>query len=183
MPYFSTTMQIQTDKSACTSTAFILFLFIYLFYLRERFIYLFAFLFSFLNFIVIRPLSIRCMLYKFQMHNTLLLTESPMLCSRSLEVIHLMWIFPARGNSNPLQYSCLEKSLDAGAWQATSPWGRKESGTIEQLYFHFCFMGVCCHILATVNSAIMKMGVVLSLQNKRGFLKSQERNTEVRNLV
>ena len=79
-------------------------LFIYFIFLRERFIYSFACLFSFLNFIVIRSLNIRCMLQKFQMHNTLLLTKSTMLCSRSLEVIHLTWIFPGRGNGNPLQY-------------------------------------------------------------------------------
>ena len=27
--------------------------------------------------------------------------------------------FPERGNSNPLQYSCLESSMDRGVWQAT----------------------------------------------------------------
>ena len=26
---------------------------------------------------------------------------------------------PGRGNANPLQYSCLENSVDSGAWQAT----------------------------------------------------------------
>ena len=26
---------------------------------------------------------------------------------------------PAEGNSNPLHYSCLENSMDRGAWQAT----------------------------------------------------------------
>ena len=26
--------------------------------------------------------------------------------------------FPAEGNGNPLQYSCLEKSMDRGAWWA-----------------------------------------------------------------
>ena len=32
------------------------------------------------------------------------------------------------GNSNPLQYSCLEDSMHRGAWKAIySPWGRKES--------------------------------------------------------
>ena len=25
---------------------------------------------------------------------------------------------PGEGNGNPLQYSCLEKSMDGGAWQA-----------------------------------------------------------------
>ena len=32
---------------------------------------------------------------------------------------------PGEGNGNPLQYSCLEKSMDTGAWQV-SPWGCKE---------------------------------------------------------
>ena len=27
--------------------------------------------------------------------------------------------FPGGGNGNPLQYSCLEKPMDRGAWQAT----------------------------------------------------------------
>ena len=27
--------------------------------------------------------------------------------------------FPGEGNGNPLQYSCLEDSMDRGAWQAT----------------------------------------------------------------
>ena len=28
---------------------------------------------------------------------------------------------PGVGNGNPLQYSCLENSMDRGAWQATVP--------------------------------------------------------------
>ena len=35
------------------------------------------------------------------------------------------------GNSNPLQYACLENSMDGGAW-----WGPKELDTTEQLHFH-----------------------------------------------
>ena len=27
--------------------------------------------------------------------------------------------FPGAGNGNPFQYSCLENSMDRGAWQAT----------------------------------------------------------------
>ena len=36
------------------------------------------------------------------------------------------------GNGYPLQYYCLENSMDRGAWQATVH-GGKESDTIEQL--------------------------------------------------
>ena len=28
--------------------------------------------------------------------------------------------FPWKGNGNPLQYSCLENSMDGGAWQAAA---------------------------------------------------------------
>ena len=41
---------------------------------------------------------------------------------------------PGEGNGNPLQYSCLENSMDRGAWWAIySPWGCKESDMTEQL--------------------------------------------------
>ena len=35
------------------------------------------------------------------------------------------------GNGNPLQNSCLENSMDRGAWQSTSPWGHKELDTTK----------------------------------------------------
>ena len=38
---------------------------------------------------------------------------------------------PGEGNGYPLQYSCLENPMDKEAWQATHPWGFKESGTTE----------------------------------------------------
>ena len=36
------------------------------------------------------------------------------------------------GNGNPLQYSCLENSMDRGAWRGYSPWGHKELDMTEQ---------------------------------------------------
>ena len=45
---------------------------------------------------------------------------------------------PGEGNGNPLQYSCLENSMDWEAPQSLvgySPWGRKESDTTERLHF------------------------------------------------
>ena len=39
---------------------------------------------------------------------------------------------PGVGNGNPFQYSCLENSMDRGAWWATySPWGGTQSDTTE----------------------------------------------------
>ena len=39
---------------------------------------------------------------------------------------------PGEGNGNPLQYSCLENSMDRRAgWVTVSPWGRKEWDTTE----------------------------------------------------
>ena len=32
-----------------------------------------------------------------------------------------------KGDSNPLQYSCLENTMDRGTWLAMVLWGRKES--------------------------------------------------------
>ena len=39
---------------------------------------------------------------------------------------------PGVGNGNPLQYSCLENSMDGATWGATSLWGRKESDMTGQ---------------------------------------------------
>ena len=35
------------------------------------------------------------------------------------------------GHGNPLQYSCLENSMDREAWQGYSPRNREESDMIE----------------------------------------------------
>ena len=39
---------------------------------------------------------------------------------------------PGVGNGNPLQYSCLENSMDGATWGATSLWGHKESNMTGQ---------------------------------------------------
>ena len=48
--------------------------------------------------------------------------------------------FPGEGNSNLLQYSCLENSMDRRAWRGYSPRGLKESDTTEAINtftFHY----------------------------------------------
>ena len=42
---------------------------------------------------------------------------------------------PGEGNSNPLQYSCLENPMDTGAWK-TIVYGLQELDMTEQLSVH-----------------------------------------------
>ena len=37
--------------------------------------------------------------------------------------------YPGGGHGNPLQYSCLENSMDRGNWRATVQWGHKNLDT------------------------------------------------------
>ena len=54
--------------------------------------------------------------------------------------------FPAVGNGNPLQYSCLEDSMDRGAWQTTVH-GVAESDATQ----HLVCMGTFSYVIL-VNS-------------------------------
>ena len=38
---------------------------------------------------------------------------------------------PGGEHGNLLQYSCLEHSMDRGAWRANSPWGHKDTDMNE----------------------------------------------------
>ena len=57
-------------------------------------------------------------------------------------IIMLITAIFGEGNSNPLQYSCLENSMDRGAWQATV-YGVTKSQTWLSNYAHHC---MCTHI-------------------------------------
>ena len=68
---------------------------------------------------------------------------------------------PGEGNGNPLQYSCLENSMDRGALQATVHGGRKESDTTEQLHSLNC-KGALYHPLLSL--------AILRMKNTRNFI-------------
>ena len=55
--------------------------------------------------------------------------------TRDLSLIPGLRRSPAEGNGNPLQYSCLENSMDRGAWQALVCGVAKESDTTERLHY------------------------------------------------
>ena len=44
---------------------------------------------------------------------------------------------PGEGNGNPLQYSCLENSMDRGAWQTTVLGVAKSWTWLSNSHFHF----------------------------------------------
>ena len=46
---------------------------------------------------------------------------------------------PGGGHGNPLQYSCLEKSMDRGAWQATVHGVTKSRTQLKQQHAHTVF--------------------------------------------
>ena len=46
---------------------------------------------------------------------------------------------PGEGNSNPLQYPCLENSMDGGAWWATVPGVAKSQTRLSDFTFTFHF--------------------------------------------
>ena len=47
---------------------------------------------------------------------------------------------PGVGNSNPLQYSCLENPMDRGAWQATAHTVAKSQTQLKWLSMHVAFI-------------------------------------------
>ena len=57
---------------------------------------------------------------------------------------------PGEGNGNPLQYSCLGKSMDRGAWWATVHGVTKSRIGLSEQNFHFfsyVYMYICVRII------------------------------------
>ena len=49
---------------------------------------------------------------------------------------------PGKGNGNPFQYSCLENSMDGGAWWATVHGAAKSQTRLSDFTFTFLYMPV-----------------------------------------
>ena len=79
---------------------------------------------------------------------------------------------PGIGNGNPLQYSCLENSMDKGAWQVTVH-GVIESDMTEQLTLIFIKLGV-----ARLSwTQFLRNFMAESQQQFLAFLKESDNNT------
>ena len=63
---------------------------------------------------------------------------------------------PGEGNGNPLQYSCLENSMDRGAWWITVHGVAKESDTTEQITLSHLWSQSCLRHLEALLSDVYK---------------------------
>ena len=57
----------------------------------------------------------------------------------------------------PLQYSCLENSVERGAWAGYSPWGHKESDTTEHR-MHIRYFVECPSICLVIRLQFQILG-------------------------
>ena len=81
------------------------------------------------------------------------------------------------GSGNPLQYSCLENSLDRGTWRATVRRVSKSQTQLNQLSMHaYCCTGIssvqslsCVRLFATPWTAACQAS--LSINNSQSLLK------------
>ena len=58
--------------------------------------------------------------------------------ARDLGLILGLGRFPGGVNGNPFQYSCLENSMDRGAWWSTAHRVAKSQTRLKQLSMHTC---------------------------------------------
>ena len=72
--------------------------------------------------------------------------------ARDLGSIPGLGRFPGGGHGNPLQYSCLENSMDRGAWQATIHRVTQSRTQVKRLsmHAHTLIIKKCNYILSPV---------------------------------
>ena len=68
---------------------------------------------------------------------------------------------PGEGNVYPLQYSCLENSMDRGAWQATVHGVAKSWTWLSYWHFHFFFLS-CTPLCTQLSLSHLRVNSLLS---------------------
>ena len=87
-------------------------------------------------------------------------------------------ISPGEGNSNPLQYSCLENPMDRGAWWAIVH-GGAESDTTERLHFTSFLPEASINYLwkTATSSYISSILISVTQSIKSIYMKKQDKET------
>ena len=75
--------------------------------------------------------------------------------------------YPGEGNGNPLQYSCLENSMDGGAWWATVHRVAKSWTQLSDFTFTFFFNGLAA--AATMARRVKKICLPCRRHRRCGF--------------
>ena len=77
--------------------------------------------------------------------------------AKNLPAVREIWVqflaqedLPGEGNGSPLQYSCLENSMDRGTWQAIVHGFAKSPTWPRNWHFHFQRSLYCCSVIATL---------------------------------
>ena len=69
------------------------------------------------------------------------MVKNPSASAREVGSISGLGRSPGVGNGNPFQHSCLENSMDRGAWRAIVHGVTKSQGIVSNFHFHF-FLGL-----------------------------------------
>ena len=77
---------------------------------------------------------------------------------------------PGEGDGNPLQYSCLENSMDRGALAGCSPWGCKESDMTEQLPLSLFTLFFCIYVQVVPYTLTFFFKPNMAILNKTGIM-------------
>ena len=77
---------------------------------------------------------------------------------------------PGEGNGYPLQYSCLENSMDRGAWQATIHRVTKSQTRQSNFHFHY-WKRTDWHVPCLTGTMVAKLG--LELKSPKSFCDFQ----------
>ena len=87
---------------------------------------------------------------------------------------------PRERNGYPLQYSCLENSIDRGAWQGTVHEGGKELDTTEQQHYYvYIYIHVCTHIHIYMHIASLSYCWITNHPNNHHLLSLMHLNITI----